>query len=88
MRLHVRGAFSERDGLDGRSFGLGSTRQLHAKRGHEVHVVLFARVNAAFEQADFGYVVRRDVERSGRGAAHELFGLLVFKPGIKRKGKV
>ena len=88
MRLHVRGAFSERGGLDGRSFGLGAACQLHAKRCDEVHVVLLARVNAAFEQADFGYVVRRDVERSGRGAAHELFGLLAFKPGIKRKGKV
>ena len=53
-----------------------------------MHVVLFARVNAAFEQADFGYVVRRDVERSGRGAVHELFGLLAFEPGIERKGKV
>ena len=88
MRLHVRGTLSERCGLDGRSFGLGSARQLHAKRCHEVHVVLFARVDAAFEQADLGDIARRDVKRSGRGAAHELFSLLAFEPGIERKGKV
>ena len=88
MRLHVRGAFAVRGGLDGRSFGLGSARQLHAKRCHEVHVVLFARVDAALEQADLGDIARRDVKRSGRGAAHELFSLLAFKPGIERKGEV
>ena len=88
MRLHVRGAFAVRSGFDGRGFCLGSARQLDAERCHEVHIVLFARVNAAFEQADLGDVARRDVERSGRGAAHELFGLLAFEPGIERKGKV
>ena len=88
MRLHIRGTFAVRGGSDSRSFGLGAACQLHAKRSNEVDVVLFARIDAAFEQADFGYVVRRDIERPGRGAAHELFGLLAFKPGIKRKGKV
>ena len=59
-----------------------------ARRCDEVDVVLFARVDAALEQADLGYIARRDVERSGRGAAHELFSLLAFEPGIERKGEV
>ena len=53
-----------------------------------MHVVLLARVDAALEQADFRDIARRDVERAGGGAAHELFGLLAFEPGIERKGKV
>ena len=88
MRLHVRGAFSERGGLDGRSFGLGAASQFDGERCDEVDVVLFARVDAALEQADLGYIARRDVECSGRGAAHELFSLLAFEPGIERKGEV
>ena len=88
MRLHVRGAFSERGGLDGRSFGLGAASQFDGKRCDEVDVVLFARVDTALEQADLGYIARRDVECSGRGAAHELFSLLAFEPGIERKGEV
>ena len=88
MRFHVRCAFAVRGGLDDRSFGLGTARQFDAERCHEVHIVLFARVDAALEQADFGYIVRRDIERSGCGATHELFSLLAFEPGIERKGEV
>ena len=88
MRLHVRGAFAVRGGFDARSFGLGTSRQFDAERCHEVHIVLFARVDAALEQADLGDIARRDVKRSGRGAAHELFSLLAFEPGIERKGEV
>ena len=88
VRLHIRGAFAVRRCLDCRSFGLGAACQFHAKRCHEVHIVLFARVDAALEQANLGDIVRRHVKRSGRGAAHELFGLLAFEPGIERKGKV
>ena len=53
-----------------------------------MHIVLLARVDAALEQADFRNVARRDVERAGSGAAHELFGLRAFKPGVKRQGEV
>ena len=49
VRFHVRCAFAVRRCLDCRSFGLGAAYQLHAKRCHEVHVVLFARIDAAFE---------------------------------------
>ena len=86
--LHVRCAFAARSCLDGRGFGLGSARQLDAECCDEVHIVLFARVDAALEQANLGYIVRRDVKRTGRGAAHELFCLLAFEPGIERKGEV
>ena len=88
VRLHVHRAFAVRRGLDRRGLGLNAARQLDAERCDEVHIVLFARVDAAFKQADFGYIVRRDVERSGHGAAHELFCLPAFEPGIERKGKV
>ena len=88
VRLHIRRAFAVRGGLDCRGFCLGSARQLDAERCDEVHIVLFARIDAALEQADIRYIVRRDVKRTGRGAAHKLFCLLALKPGIERKGEV
>ena len=88
MRLHIRGTFAVRGGFDSHSFGLGTASQFDAERCDEVDVVLFARIDAALEQADLGDIARRDVKRSGRGAAHELFSLLAFEPGIERKGEV
>ena len=55
-----RDAFAVRSGFGWPRLLPGLTPvQLDAERCHEVHIVLLARVNAAFEQADLGDVARR-----------------------------
>ena len=63
VRLHVRARLCGAAAASmARGFGLAPpVANVHAEGGHEVHVVLLARVDAALEQADF-----RDVAAAGR----------------------